>query len=113
MTKFVNGIPIFDRPKVNNNEPFLNCVARAVREVRPRVTEKSPNSFLFVASNGKDLSVGVAGQEADIIKGLVALLDKNDTVRELLLTHYNNKQQNKDGRNDQGAGADAGAGSAE
>lgn len=110
MVKFVDGIPIFERPKVKNNEPFLNCVARAVREVRPRVTEKSPNSFLFVASNGKDLSVGVAGQEADIIKGLVALLDKNDTVRELLLTHYNNKQQNNDGRNEQqgaGDGADS------
>lgn len=111
--KFIDGIPVFERPKVNGNEPFLNCVARAVREVRPRVTDKSPNSFLFIASNGKDLSVGVAGQEEDIIKGLVTLLDKNDTVRNLLLTHYNNKQQIKDGRKEQGAGADAGAGSAE
>ena len=108
MTKYVNGIPIFDRPKINNSEPFLNCVARAVREVRPRVTEKSPNSFLFIASNGKDLSCGVAGQEADIIKGLVHLLDKNDAVRELLLTHYTNKQQNN-GRNEESAGTDTGA----
>ena len=110
MVKFVDGIPIFDRPKVNNNEPFLNCVARAVREVRPRVTEKSPNSFLFIASNGKDLSCGVAGQEEDILKGLVHLLDKNDTVRKLLLTHYNNKQQQENGREQEpGTGADAGA----
>ena len=113
MVKFVDGIPIFDRPKVNGNEPFLNCVARAVREVRPRETEKSPNSFLFIASNGKDLSVGVAGQEDDIIKGLVTLLDKNDTVRELLLTHYNNKNQNENGRNEQPAGDVQGTGSAE
>ena len=109
MTKYVNGIPIFDRPKINNNEPFLNCVARAVREIRPRVTEKSPNSFLFIASNGKDLSFGVAGQEEDILKGLVHLLDKNDTVREMLLTHYNNKEkQNDDGRTEE-PGTDAGA----
>lgn len=109
MVKFVDGIPIFDRPKVNGNEPFLNCVARAVREVRPRVTEKSPNSFLFIASNGKDLSFGVAGQEEDIIKGLVNLLDKNETVRELLITHYINKQkqQNENGRTEEpGAGAE-------
>lgn len=109
MTKYVNGIPIFDRPKINNNEPFLNCVARAVREVRPRVTEKSPNSFLFIASNGKDLSFGVAGREEDILKGLVHLLDKNDPVREMLLTHYNNKKkQNDDGRTEE-PGTDAGA----
>ena len=98
MVKFINGIPVFDRPKVNN-EAFLNCVARAVREVRPRVTNKSPNSFLFIASNGKDLSCGVAGHEEDILKGLVNLLDKNDTVREMLITHYINKQkQEKNGR---------------
>lgn len=108
MVKFVNGIPIFERPKVNGNEPFLNCVARAVSKVRPRVTEKSSNSFLFIASNGKDLSCGVAGQEEDILKGLVHLLDKNDTVREMLLTHYTNKQnQNENGRNKE-PGADAG-----
>lgn len=111
--KYIDGIPIFDRPKVSGNEPFLNCVARAVREIRPRVTDKSPNSFLFIASNGKDLSCGVAGQEADIIKGLVHLLDKNDTVRELLITHYNNKQQKDNGRNDEPAGAAPGADSAE
>lgn len=93
MVKYINGIPLFDRPKINGNEPFLGCVARAVREIRPRVTEKSPNSFLFIASNGRDLSCGVAGQEADILKGLVHLLDKNDTVREMLITHYNNKLQ--------------------
>lgn len=87
----------------------MNCVARAVREVRPRVTEKSPNSFLFIASNGKDLSFGVAGQEEDILKGLVHLLDKNDTVREMLLIHYNNKEkQNDDGRTEE-PGTDAGA----
>lgn len=110
MVKFVDGIPIFERPKVvNGNEPFLNCVARAVREVRTRVTEKSPNSFLFIASNGKDLSCGVAGQEEDILKGLVNLLDRNDTVRNMLLTHYNNKQnqQKENGRTEEpGAGTE-------
>ncbi len=109
MVKFVDGIPIFDRPKVNGNEPFLNCVARAVREVRPRVTDKSPNSFLFIASNGKDLSCGVAGHEDDILRGLVHLLDKNDTVRDMLLTHYNNKQkqEKENGRTEEpGAGAE-------
>ena len=108
MVKYVDGIPIFERPTVNGNEPFLNCVARAVREVRPRVTEKSPNSFLFIASNGKDLSCGVAGQEEDILKGLVNLLDKNDTVREMLLTHYNNKKQLEENGRKQEPGADAG-----
>lgn len=109
MVKFVEGIPIFDRPKVHGNEPFLNCVARAVREVRPRVTEKSPNSFLFIASNGKDLSFGAAGKEEDILKGLVNLLDKNDTVREMLLTHYRNKKQLEENGREQEPGADAGA----
>lgn len=107
MVKFINGIPIFERPKVNGNEPFMNCVARAVREVRPRVTDKSPNSFLFIASNGKDLSCGVAGQEDDILKGLVHLLDKNDTVREMLITHYINKRH-ENGRKNESEGAGTG-----
>ena len=104
MVRYVNGIPIFERKKINGNEPFLNCVGRAVGMVRQRVTDKSPNSFLFIASNGKDLSFGAAGQEEDLLKGLVGLLDKNDLVREMLLTHYNHKKQIENGRKEQCSG---------
>ena len=34
----VNGIPIFERPKIKN-EPFMLCVARCIKEIASRVTK--------------------------------------------------------------------------
>jgi hypothetical protein len=106
MVKMVNGIPIFERPKIKN-EPFMLCVARCIKEIASRVTKKSPNSFLFVASDGKDIRVGAGGNEENIIKGLVSLLDSNEPVRKLLLTHYTIKQQKENGRTEEQPGAGA------
>lgn len=91
------GFPILGPTSAQKaTAPFLEFVGTVVQSVRSRITEKSSNSFLYIACDGKSTTFGRAGQEEDLIIGMINILKEDETARKYVLDYFNNKFE-KDG----------------
>lgn len=86
------GIPALGSTQVRiSTVPFLELVGSIVQLIRSRITSKSKNSFLYIASDGKSATFGRAGQEEDIILGIINVLKSDETTRKYVMDYFNNK----------------------
>lgn len=86
------GFPILGvTPAQKATAPFLELVGSVVQSVRSRISEKNPNSFLYIACDGKSTTFGRAGHEEDLIIGMINILKEDETARKYVLDYFNNK----------------------
>ncbi len=104
------GIPILGTSPVRlATVPYLELVGSVVQIVRSRITSKNKNSFLYMACDGNAATFGRAGQEEDIVMGIINILKSDETARKYVLDYFNNKLK-EDGK--QGKGESGGSGTA-
>ncbi|MBR0116436.1 MAG: hypothetical protein IJM04_04060 [Prevotella sp.] len=72
--------------------PFLELVGNLVQIIRAKITDKSKNSFLYIACDGKSTTHGRAGQEEDLIVGVISVLESDETMRNYVLNYYKQKK---------------------
>lgn len=76
--------------------PFLELVGSVVQVIRAKITDKSKNSFLYIACDGKSTTFGCAGQQEDLIVGLISVLENDETMRSYVLNYYKQKSLKQD-----------------
>lgn len=99
------NIPIIGGGQRISLVPFLELVGTLVQLIRARISEKSKNSFLYIACDGKTTTHGCAGQQEDLIVGIVSVLDNDETMRKYVLNYYKQKAKTNEEKGKGAAGA--------
>lgn len=95
------NIPILGGVQRLQPIPFLELVGSLVQVIRAKITDKSKNSFLYIASDGKSATHGRAGQEEDIIVGVISVLESDETMRNYVLNYFKKKELKPRGKEDE------------
>ena len=86
------GIPVLGTSPVRlSTIPYLELVGSVVQIVRSRINAKNKNSFLYIACDGTSTTFGRAGQEEDLIIGIINILKGDEAARKYVLDYFNNK----------------------
>lgn len=86
------NIPILGGVQRLQPIPFLELVGNLVQIIRAKITDKNKNSFLYIACDGKTTTHGRAGQEEDLIVGVISVLESDETMRNYVLNYYKQKE---------------------